>query len=171
MRREFGCTYVIVGHSERHSAHFESDEMIALKAQAALRANLIPLVCVGATAFDREAGFTKPVVERQLRAVVDRLTSTERSRCVVAYEPIWGIGTGMSVAPEQAADTHMWIRQCFSQDDPERADTTRVLYGGSVEPSNAHELFSQPGIDGALVSDGSLVAEAFLSIAASLHFD
>ncbi|MEJ8822713.1 triose-phosphate isomerase [Variovorax humicola] len=167
MLREFGCSYVIVGHSERRSAHGESDEVVAAKTRTALQARLTPIVCVGETVFDREAGLAKSIILRQLDAVMSTLDEVERERCIVAYEPVWAIGTGLTATPEQAAEAHGWIRSRIAEGSAVAAESIRILYGGSVKPSGAKDLFSMPGIDGALVGGASLISESFVAIAAA----
>lgn len=167
MLKDFGCTYVIVGHSERRSAHGESDVVVAAKTKAALNAELTPILCVGETLDDREAGRTGPVILRQLDAVMSTLTPDERARCVLAYEPVWAIGTGRTATPQQAAEAHAQLRGRVAETDADTAGTIRILYGGSVKPSSAEELFAQPGIDGGLIGGASLVDADFLAIIAA----
>lgn len=157
-----GCSWVILGHSERRQYHAESDALVAAKLTAALRAELKPIVCVGETQEQREAGTAEEVVETQLRgALVDQ---GELQGIVVAYEPVWAIGTGLTASPEQAQEMHAFIRDVLRSIDAEGAEATRVLYGGSVKANNAESLFVQNDIDGALVGGASLDAEAFAAI-------
>ena len=163
MLRDFGSTWVLVGHSERRTLHGESDQLVADKAAAALKAGLTPVVCVGETLAEQEAGQTSSVIERQLKPIL-ALGEQSLAKMVVAYEPVWAIGTGLSASPEQAQDVHAFIRSCLTA---AKAPDVRILYGGSVKASNATELFAMPDIDGALVGGASLVAEEFLRIAAA----
>ena len=162
MLAECGCRYVIVGHSERRAYHGESDALVALKAQAALAKGVTPIVCVGETLEQREAGETEAVVKRQLSAVIHQLTHCA-SEIVVAYEPVWAIGTGRTATPEQAQAVHAVLRAQL-QAATGRGDAMRILYGGSVKADNATELFSQPDIDGGLIGGASLKAADFVAI-------
>lgn len=162
MLAECGCRYVIVGHSERRAYHAESDALVALKAQAALAKGVTPIVCVGETLEQREAGETEAVVKRQLSAVIHQLTHCA-SEIVVAYEPVWAIGTGRTATPEQAQAVHAVLRAQL-QAATGRGDAMRILYGGSVKADNATELFSQPDIDGGLIGGASLKAADFVAI-------
>lgn len=161
MLRDCGCEFVIVGHSERRQLYGESDEQVALKASVALCNGLTPIVCVGESLAEREAGDTLVVIERQLSAVQEILSPAELKRIVVAYEPIWAIGTGRTATPEQAQVVHAFIRQ---QLQACHADTVQILYGGSVKAENAQALFAQADIDGGLVGGASLKAEEFVAI-------
>jgi triosephosphate isomerase len=163
MVRELGAKYAIVGHSERRSYHAESDQLVADKAKAALSHGLTPIVCVGETLAEREAGQTEVVVARQMKAVIDAL-GAQLARIVVAYEPVWAIGTGKVATPEQAQAVHAALR---AQLKAAQADAAAVplLYGGSVKPDNAAELFAQPDIDGGLIGGASLKAADFAAIA------
>lgn len=165
MLRDFGCTYVIVGHSERRALYHEDDALVAEKYAAAQAAGLIPILCVGETLDEREAGKTELVVQRQLEAVLTRAGVASFSKAVLAYEPVWAIGTGKTATPQQAQDVHSFIRGKFATLDPGVAQGLRVLYGGSVKGSNAKELFAQRDIDGGLIGGASLQAEEFLTIA------
>ena len=164
MLREFGCRYVLVGHSERRSLFGESDAVVAAKLAAALAAGLVPVLCLGETLAEREAGQTEAVVSRQLQAVLDRVGVAALSGVVLAYEPVWAIGTGLTATPAQAQAVHAHIRACLAARDAAVAAEVRILYGGSVKPQNAQELFGQQDIDGGLVGGASLVAEDFLAI-------
>lgn len=164
MLREFGCSYVLVGHSERRLLNGESDLIVADKFAAAQAAGLMPVLCVGETLVERERGVTLEVVERQLMAVVDRLGVQALLAAVLAYEPVWAIGTGVTASPAQAQEVHAAIRGRLSAIDVGIAAGVRVLYGGSVKPGNARELFAQPDIDGGLVGGAALVADDFLAI-------
>jgi len=163
MLADFGCGWVLVGHSERRSMHGESDELVAEKAVAALNAGLTPVVCVGETLAEQDAGQTADVIERQLAPVL-ALSAPLVARLVIAYEPVWAIGTGRSASPEQAQAVHGLIRSRVAKLG---VPDLRILYGGSVKGSNAASLFAMPDIDGALVGGASLVAEEFLRIAAA----
>ena len=162
MLKEFGCRYVIVGHSERRQYHAENDEVVAAKAQQALAASITPIVCVGETLAEREAGQTNEVVKRQLAAVIRTL-----GRCigeiVVAYEPVWAIGTGKTASPEAAQAVHAVLRAQLkaASQQPQRV---KILYGGSMNPANAALLLAQPDIDGGLIGGASLKASDFLNI-------
>lgn len=164
MLREFGCRYVLVGHSERRSLFGESDAVVAAKLAAALAAGLVPVLCLGETLAEREAGQTEAVVSRQLQAVLDRVGVAALSGVVLAYEPVWAIGTGLTATPAQAQAVHAHIRACLAARDAAVAAEVRILYGGSVKPQNAQELFGQQDIDGGLIGGASLVAEDFLAI-------
>jgi len=163
MLTEFGCTWVLVGHSERRALHAESDQLVADKAAAALAAGLTPVVCVGESLEDREGGNTLDVIQRQLAPVL-ALGADALARMVLAYEPVWAIGTGRTASPEQAQEVHGAIRAALQALG---AAQVQVLYGGSVKAANAASLFAMPDIDGALVGGASLVAEEFLRIAAA----
>lgn len=163
MLADFACRWVLVGHSERRTYHGETDAVVAAKAAAALGAGLTPVVCVGETLQEQEAGQTQAVIDRQLAPVL-ALGAEALNRLVIAYEPVWAIGTGRSATPEQAQEVHAFIR---SRLEAAGAGAVRVLYGGSVKGSNAASLFAMPDIDGALVGGASLVASEFLSIAAA----
>ena len=162
MLAEFGCTYVIVGHSERRTLHKESDAAVAAKAAAAMAAGLIPVICVGETLTEREAGSTDAVVLRQLDAVLVRL-GDRVVETVLAYEPVWAIGTGRNATPEQAQEVHGLLRRRLGTVGSEVA----LLYGGSVKPGNAKGLFRMPDIDGGLIGGASLRADEFLAIASA----
>ncbi len=164
MLLEFGCRYVLVGHSERRSLFLESDEIVAAKFEAALKAGLTPVLCVGETLLERESGATGEVVSRQLSAVLDRVGVGAMSKAVLAYEPVWAIGTGVSASSAQAQEVHAAIRQQIAALDAEVANGLRILYGGSVKPQNAAELFAQGDIDGGLIGGAALVANDFLAI-------
>ncbi|MDE2400310.1 MAG: triose-phosphate isomerase [Burkholderiales bacterium] len=163
MVREFGAVYAIVGHSERRSYHAESDQLVADKAKAALAQGLVPIVCVGETLAERDAGQTDAVVARQLKAVIDTL-GVDLARVVVAYEPVWAIGTGKTASPEQAQAVHAFLRAQLVAAQVSAASVP-LLYGGSVKPDNAAELFAQPDIDGGLIGGASLKAADFAAIA------
>jgi triosephosphate isomerase len=161
---DMGCRYVLVGHSERRSIYGETDEDVALRFKAALDAGLQPVLCVGETLQEREQDQTEAVVARQLDAVIDALGVDVFSRAVIAYEPVWAIGTGLTATPQQAQSVHAFIRDKMTALNVIIADQLRILYGGSVKGSNAAELFAQSDIDGGLVGGASLTAEDFLAI-------
>jgi len=165
MLRDFGVRYVLVGHSERRQYHGETDVAVAEKAQRALAAGVTPIVCVGETLQEREAGQTEAVVKRQLAAVI-HLNGHCISEIVVAYEPVWAIGTGRTASPEQAQAVHAVLRAQLSAAS-EHADRIRLLYGGSMNAGNAAQLLAQPDIDGGLVGGASLKAADFLQIIAA----
>jgi triosephosphate isomerase len=162
MLHEFGCRYVIVGHSERRQYHAESDQLVADKAKAALARGVTPIVCVGETLLQREAGETDEVVKRQLSAVIHTLAHCA-GEMVVAYEPVWAIGTGRTATPEQAQAVHALLRAQLRAATA-HAKRVKILYGGSVKPDNAGSLFAQDHIDGALVGGASLKAADFVAI-------
>ena len=165
MLRELGCGYAIVGHSERRRDYAESDQLVAARLEGALRHGLTPILCLGETLEEREAGATEAVLARQLTAVLDRVGGPLLGKAVLAYEPVWAIGTGRTATPEQAQLVHAYLRARMADVDRELADALRILYGGSVKASNAAELFAQPDIDGGLVGGASLEAGEFLAIA------
>lgn len=162
MLHEFGCRFVIVGHSERRAYHRESDQLVADKAKAALARGVTPIVCVGETLQEREAGHTDEVVKRQLSAVVHALTHCI-GEIVVAYEPVWAIGTGRTATPEQAQAVHALLRAQLHAATP-HADAMKILYGGSVKPDNAASLFAQADIDGGLIGGAALKSADFVAI-------
>ena len=164
---DFGCRYAIVGHSERRTLHAESDQLVADKFAAALGAGLTPILCVGETLAEREAGITDAVVTRQLEAVLAKSGVAALARAVVAYEPVWAIGTGKTVTPQQAQDAHAAIRARVARDDGAVAAGLQILYGGSVKAGNAKELFAMADIDGGLIGGAALVAADFLAICAA----
>jgi triosephosphate isomerase (TIM) len=161
---DFDCRYVIVGHSERRSLYGETDPVVVRKFMAAQRAGLIPILCVGETLAQREAGETHAVVGTQLKAVLEAAGPVAFGRAVVAYEPVWAIGTGRTASPDQAQDVHAFIRSTVRAEDVKIGDLLQLLYGGSVKASNAQELFRMPDIDGGLVGGASLDAADFLAI-------
>ncbi len=163
MLAEFGCSLVLVGHSERRQLHGETDAVVAAKAVAALNGGLTPLVCVGETLAERNAGQTESVVRRQLDAVMSTLGS-RMTMAVLAYEPVWAIGTGVTATPAQAQAVHAFLRQRL---ETSGAEGIPMLYGGSVKAANAAELFAMPDIDGGLVGGASLDANEFLAIASA----
>jgi triosephosphate isomerase len=164
MLADFACRYVIVGHSERRACHAESNELVAKKAVAALAAGLIPIVCVGETLAEREGGHTVAVVSTQLAAVLSLLDDAAVVRIVLAYEPVWAIGTGRTATPEMAQEVHAQLRAQLKEKNAVAAGTVQILYGGSMKPDNAKELMAQPDIDGGLIGGASLKAADFLAI-------
>jgi triosephosphate isomerase len=166
MLAELGCRFVILGHSERRSIFRETDEEINQKVAAVLRHGLVPLLCVGETGEERRQGLTFTVVEGQLRAGWAGLAADQIARSVLAYEPVWAIGTGVNATPAQAAEVHGYLRGIVSElASRETAQSLRILYGGSVKPDNAAALIQEPDIDGALVGGASLQAQGFITIA------
>ncbi|TFW31702.1 triose-phosphate isomerase [Massilia horti] len=164
MLADFSCRYVIVGHSERRAYHGESSELVAHKAKAALEAGLTPIVCVGETLDQREAGQTASVVGSQLAAVLELLDDAQVEKIVVAYEPVWAIGTGRNATPEMAQEVHAQLRMQLKERSVQAGASVAILYGGSMKPDNAKELMAQPDIDGGLVGGAALKAADFLAI-------
>ena len=164
MLRDVGCSHVIVGHSERRALYGETDAVVATKFKAAQTAGLTPIVCVGETLEQREAGQTRLVIERQVAAVVDSAGVQAFAKAVIAYEPVWAIGTGRTASPEQAQAVHAFIRGMIAARDATIAAGLSILYGGSVKGANARSLFAMADIDGGLVGGASLVAAEFLEI-------
>ncbi len=164
MLQDIGCSYVILGHSERRSLYGEDDAVVAAKTVRALADGLLPIVCVGELLEERQAGKTEAVVGRQLDAVLDAVGAVGIGRGVVAYEPVWAIGTGMTATPEQAQEVHAFIRARVAKHDTAVAEGLRILYGGSVKGDNAEGLFGQPDIDGGLIGGASLKVEDFMAI-------
>ncbi|AVA33103.1 triosephosphate isomerase (TIM) [Cupriavidus metallidurans] len=164
MLGEFGCGYALVGHSERRTYHGETDAVVAAKALRALEFDIVPVVCVGETLAEREAGQTEAVVGRQLQAVLDALSIEQLGRIVLAYEPVWAIGTGKTATSAQAQEVHAALRARVAAKDAGVAARMAILYGGSVKPDNAAELFSMSDIDGGLIGGASLKADDFLAI-------
>ena len=167
MLKDVGCTYVIVGHSERRALYGEDDVLVARKFAAVQSRGLLPILCVGELLADREAGRTHERVGRQLEAVVALTGIGSFAHAVVAYEPVWAIGTGRTASPQQAQDVHAFIRQRLAERDAKIAADLQILYGGSVKAGNARELFLQTDVDGGLIGGASLQAEEFLSIVAA----
>jgi triosephosphate isomerase (TIM) len=167
MLKDVGCEYVIVGHSERRLLYRESDQLIARKFGAALAKGLIPILCVGEQLADREAGRMREIVARQLDVVLELSGAGALEHAVVAYEPVWAIGTGRNASPEQAEEAHAFIRARIGARDARIAAATRILYGGSVKAGNAAELFAMPDVDGGLIGGASLKADEFLTILAA----
>ncbi len=167
MLHDVGCQYVIVGHSERRNLYGEDDVLVARKFAAALTQGLTPILCLGELLAEHEAGSTREVVGRQLEAVVSLTGIGGFAGAVIAYEPVWAIGTGRTASPEQAQEVHAFIRERLAQRDGKIAAALTILYGGSVKTGNARELFAQPDVDGGLIGGASLKAEEFLSIVAA----
>jgi triosephosphate isomerase len=164
MLREFGCHYVLVGHSERRALYGETDKQVAAKFQAAQAAGLIPVLCLGESLQERESSVTEIVVGRQLAAVLDTSGVGALANAVLAYEPVWAIGTGRTATPEQAQAVHAFIRGVVARRDAKLAAGLGILYGGSVKAGNAKDLFAMPDIDGGLIGGASLVLEDFVAI-------
>jgi triosephosphate isomerase len=167
MLKDVGCAYVIVGHSERRLLYRESDQLIARKFGTALAKGLIPILCVGEQLADREAGRTGEVVARQLDVVLELSGAAALEQAVVAYEPVWAIGTGRTATADQAQEVHGFIRARIGARDARIAAATRILYGGSVKAGNAAEMFAMPDVDGGLIGGASLKADEFLAILAA----
>ena len=164
MLADIGCDYVIIGHSERRAMYGETDEVTAVKYAAALKHNLKPIFCIGETLEEREQGITDDVVARQIDAILNTSGVATLANAVLAYEPVWAIGTGKTATPEQAQEVHAFIRTKISNLDATVAEGLRILYGGSMNPGNAAELCSQTDIDGGLIGGASLKADDFLVI-------
>ena len=164
MLRDLGCRYVIVGHSERRTLFAESSALVATKFQAAQAVGLTPIFCVGETLAEREAGSTNAVIAAQLDAVLTRTGIGSMEACVIAYEPVWAIGTGKTATVEEAQAVHAFIRATLKAQDARIGDEVRIVYGGSVKASNAAALFAAPDIDGGLIGGASLIADEFAAI-------
>ena len=165
MLRDLYCHYVILGHSERRASFGETDEIVNRKVKAALAANLHPIVCIGETLEQRKVGKTEDIIKNQLQASLKDMDASHCNNLIIAYEPVWAIGTGVTATPQQAQDVHQFIRTIVQhQTDQKTASSIRILYGGSVKPDNAAELFSQPDIDGGLIGGASLAADSFTAI-------
>jgi triosephosphate isomerase len=163
-----GCTHAIIGHSERRKIFLETDEVVNKKVKAAIKANLVPVLCIGETLEERESQRTYRVLETQLNGAFAGITAAEASKVVIAYEPVWAIGTGKTATPDQAQDAHVFVRKQMERIyGKDYAEAVRVLYGGSVKADNVDELMAQPDIDGALVGGESLKADKFLRV---IHF-
>ena len=169
MLKDFGCRYAIIGHSERRAYHGETDEVVAQKFAAARASGLVPILCVGETLEEREQGITEQVVGRQLDAVVAHCGIEMVGEGVIAYEPVWAIGTGKTASKEQAQDVHAFIRGRLAASSQTVAGDMRILYGGSMNPKNAAELVAQPDIDGGLIGGASLKAEDFLAVCSAAN--
>lgn len=165
MLKSAGCSYVIVGHSERRQYHAETNEIINKKAKKVLDAGLLPIICIGETLDEREKGITGQILTTQTKGVLSGLSSSEVEKSIIAYEPVWAIGTGKTATKEQAEEAHQLIRKVISQlYSWSTAEKVIIQYGGSVKPENAKELLSQPNIDGALVGGACLKADSFAAI-------
>ncbi|MFK5986164.1 MAG: triose-phosphate isomerase [Pseudomonadota bacterium] len=164
MIKDFSCLYSIIGHSERRTLYGESDELVAEKFKVVKASGLIPIFCIGETLEQREANETEAVVARQLDAVSKLNGDDAFSACVIAYEPVWAIGTGKTASPEQAQSVHAFIRQHIAKLNAENAEKVQILYGGSMNPANAKDLLGQKDIDGGLIGGASLKADAFMAI-------
>ncbi len=167
MLQEAGCKYAIIGHSERRSLYGESDELVAQRYAMAVKSGITPILCIGETLEERESGVTEEVVSRQLDAVINDQGVTALGQGVIAYEPVWAIGTGKTATPEQAQAVHAYIRQKLSSLDAAVAEKVQILYGGSMNAGNAAELLAQPDIDGGLIGGASLKPADFLAIGKS----
>jgi len=167
MLQEFGVKAVILGHSERRQLYSETDEAVAAKFEAVAGSGMLPILCVGETLEQREQGATEEVVLQQLSAIWNKVGAEGFTNAVVAYEPVWAIGTGKTASPDQAQAVHKLLRDYLAQQDEQTAVNTRIIYGGSVKSSNAKELFDQADIDGGLVGGASLDAKEFIAICAS----
>lgn len=161
---DFGCDMAIIGHSERRAIFGETSEQVADKFVAAQAAGVIPVLCVGETLEERESGSTEAVVAEQIQAVLEKAGIEAFAQAVIAYEPVWAIGTGKTATPDQAQQVHSAIRAQLASADSAVAQSVQILYGGSVKPNNAAEIFAQPDVDGALVGGASLAAEDFIQI-------
>jgi triosephosphate isomerase len=164
MIKDFGARHVIVGHSERRSLYGETSAMVAEKTKAALNAGLTPLLCIGESIEQRDSGNTEAVIEKQLSAVIELVGIEAFNQIIIAYEPVWAIGTGVTATPEQAQEAHLFIRSLLAKNDKSVAQKTPILYGGSMNASNASELISCADIDGGLIGGAALKAEDFLQI-------
>ena len=164
MLQDFSCDYVIIGHSERRELFAENDAQVAAKFVQAQTGNITPILCVGESLQQREAGTTVEVISRQIQAVLDVVGIQKFAQAVIAYEPIWAIGTGKTATPQQAQEVHSAIRSLLAKNDQCVAQNMQILYGGSVKPGNAAEIFAQPDVDGALVGGASLNAGDFMEI-------
>jgi triosephosphate isomerase len=167
MLKDVGCEYVIVGHSERRLLYRESDQLVARKFAAASAKGLVPILCIGEQLAEREAGRTGEVISRQLDVVLELCGAGTFEHALVAYEPVWAIGTGRTASPEQAEEVHAFIRARIGARDARIAAATRILYGGSVKAGNAAELFAMPDVDGGLIGGASLKGDEFLTILAA----
>lgn len=169
MLNDFNCTYAIVGHSERRMLYGESSQIVAEKYVAAQKAGLVPILCVGETLEQRDSDTTEQVIDEQLKAVITSAGVNSLASAVIAYEPVWAIGTGKTATPQQAQDIHRFIRQGIAAQNAEVAADLTILYGGSVKANNAVELFAMPDIDGGLIGGASLVADDFIAICKAIR--
>ena len=164
MLKDFSCKYAIVGHSERRALYGESDTLVAAKFVRAQESELVPILCVGEQLHERESGDTEVVIERQINAVIELAGIASFNNTVIAYEPVWAIGTGKTATPEQAQEVHAFVRLLLARHDDAVADKIRILYGGSVKAANAVEIFNMVDVDGGLIGGASLDTDEFLSI-------
>lgn len=164
MLADLGCKYVIIGHSERRQYHRETDELVLEKCKAAQQSRLTPIICIGETATERKDGLTFDIVRQQLSPFLTPYSIPLLTHCIIAYEPVWAIGTGLTATPEIAQDVHLAIRQAIAAHHATTAKTIKILYGGSVKPDNAASLFSMPDIDGGLIGGASLSADSFMAL-------
>jgi len=164
MLTDMSCRYVLVGHSERRALFAEDSSVVAAKFQAALKTRLQPILCVGEILKQRERGDTEKVIQEQLETVISKAGISAFRQAIIAYEPVWAIGTGLTATPEQAQAVHTYIRRLLAEQDVDIAQTIRILYGGSLKADNAAQLFAMPDIDGGLVGGASLEAKSFLAI-------
>jgi triosephosphate isomerase len=164
MLKDAGCSYVIIGHSERRQHFGETDETVNKKTKAALAAGITPVVCVGETLKEREGNVTFKVIEKQVRVGLSGISPQQASLAVIAYEPVWAIGTGKTATPDQAQEVHSFVRKIYEQMYKESAEKVRILYGGSVNPNNVSDLMKKTDIDGGLVGGASLEAESFAKL-------
>ncbi len=164
MLKDLGCQYVLIGHSERRALFHEDLSLIAAKFKAAVDAGLQPILCVGETQQQREQGKTEQIVSEQIRSVIQFAGINAFEQAVIAYEPVWAIGTGLTATPDQAEEVHAYIRELIAQNNVELAKTICILYGGSMKPENAAQLLAKPDIDGGLIGGASLDANSFLAI-------
>lgn len=169
MIKEFFCKYIIIGHSERRHIYGESNEMVATKYEQVKSNDLVPILCVGETLQQREEGHTEVIIARQIDAVIERMGIEGFANSVIAYEPVWAIGTGQTATPEQAQEVHEFIRYKLDALNKEIAANTRILYGGSMKPDNAQQLLQQSDIDGGLIGGAALKAEDFIAIAVAAN--
>ncbi len=164
MLKDIGCEYVILGHSERRTIFGETDELVSRKVRAVLDAGLTPIVCIGESGDEREKGHTESVLSRQMKGSLALVSANQGTKLVIAYEPVWAIGTGKTATPERAQQAHAFIRSLLREKFTDVSDRIPVLYGGSVKPENAGEIISQPDIDGGLIGGASLDADSFIKI-------
>jgi len=164
MLSDLGCRYVLVGHSERRAIFGEDSAQVAAKFQAAQKARLQPILCIGETQKQRERGETEKVIQEQLETVINKVGISAFRQAIIAYEPVWAIGTGLTATPEQAQAVHTYIRGLLAKQEVDIAQTIRILYGGSLKADNAPQLFAMPDIDGGLIGGASLEAKSFLAI-------
>jgi triosephosphate isomerase len=164
MLLDLGCTFVVLGHSERRAIFGESDELIGKKVAASLKAGLTPIFCIGETLDERNGGNLESVLTRQVEAGLAEVAENDLHKVVVAYEPVWAIGTGVVATPGQAQDAHKFVRSLLAKKNAQAAEKMNILYGGSVKPDNCYELMTQPDIDGALVGGASLKVDSLLEL-------